>query len=95
MSSFTRICKPWCPESTDCGCSQHIAHRCAGPSVFTSEYNIGNRPCCGGLRKCNDTLTGHSWCSATGKCPPGSTIVENYTGHNACQPIPTNMAGVF
>lgn len=70
------ICRPWCPEQRQCLCSQHVETTCAGPLVATGQDNIGDRPCCGGLKKCSDKDGFRQWCSNTGKCPGDGATME-------------------
>lgn len=39
----------------------------AGPAVLTKEWDIGDRPCAGNLKKCTGKC-GNNYCSMTGKC---------------------------
>jgi len=72
----------WCPGKKQCVCTQHLNYNCAGPVIYTGEDNIGNRPCCSGLKKCMDNY-GNQWCSHTGKCgnemvPKKPVKIEKY-----------------
>lgn len=73
------MCKqPWCPETRQCLCTQHNSHHCAGEARYTSEYNIGDRPCCQNLKKCVDKSGFFQWCSHTGKCPDDKDMDFGY-----------------
>jgi len=52
----------------------------AGPAVITHEWDIGNRECAGGLKKCTNSKCGNKFCSIDGKCKDGTVpyIAENY-----------------
>jgi hypothetical protein len=66
----TCICRPWCPSSHQCCGPIFNQYHCAGPIKYTAEDNIGDRPCCGGLKKCSRWF-GNSqvnYCSHDGKC---------------------------
>lgn len=47
----------------------------AGPAVLTREWNIGDRPCAGNLKKCTSKCG--NYCSMNGKC---AGIKEPYCG---------------
>ena len=70
------LCRPWCPGKRQCIQPQHIHHHCAGPLIYTNEDNIGDRPCCGGLQKCQDKSGLRQWCSHTGKCPSSFSSID-------------------
>lgn len=63
------ICRPFCPGRKQCCGPQQLQPNCAGPLQFTGEDDIGDRPCCGGLKKCTDNIGFRSWCSHDGTCP--------------------------
>jgi hypothetical protein len=77
MSS--NMCRPWCPGSRSCVGPQQLMRNCAGPLELTGEDNIGTRPCCGGMIKCQDQLGLRTWCSSTGKCPGNANQTFDYT----------------
>ena len=72
---FTRS---WCPGSRSCLNTQMLQRNCAGPLELTGEDDIGDRPCCGGLKKCKAEYGLRSWCSSTGKCPGNSNQTFDY-----------------
>jgi len=39
----------------------------AGPAVITRQWDIGDRPCAGNLKKCTGKC-GNNYCSINGKC---------------------------
>ena len=56
----------WCPGDLDLSCPKFNQFHSAGPAKYTSNYNIGNRSCYPGLKKCSFGCL--SWCSHNGKC---------------------------
>ncbi len=56
----------WCPGQLDFNCPTHSIFHAAAPAKYTGNYNIGNRPCLPGLKKCSFGCL--SWCSHDGTC---------------------------
>lgn len=59
-----------------CGCGTPSANRYneAGPAVITKEWDIGNRKCAGGLKKCTG-VCGNKYCSMNGKCAENNSEI--------------------